>query len=76
MSSLGQDAGGSWRSDAGQWASGTLKALGTLALSALLVWIAVSVVTDSGLLTPAEPRAEPRQHSPATSSPSAEVAYG
>jgi len=72
MSSLGQDAQVSWRSDAGQWAGGTLKALATLALSALLVWIAVSVVTDSGLLAPAKPR----PHSPAQSSPSSEVAYG
>lgn len=72
MGSWGQGVGVLLRSNAGQWAGGTLKALATLALSALLVWIAVSVVTDSGLLTPAEPR----QHSPAKSSPSAEVAYG
>lgn len=72
MSSSGQDMGASWRSNAGQWAGGTLKALATLALSALLVFIVVSVFIDSGLLT----ASEPVQRSPAVGSPSAAVAFG
>ena len=72
MSSLAKGVRGTWRSQAGQWAGGTLKALATLALSALLIWIAVTVVTDSGLLTPAKPP----QHSPSGGSPSGQVAYG
>lgn len=72
MSSLGQDAGVSWRSDAGQWAGGTLKALATIAVSALLVFIVVSVFIDSGLLT----ASEPVRRSPAVGSPSAAVAFG
>jgi hypothetical protein len=72
MSSLRQDVGVSWRSDAGQWASGTLKALATIAVSALLVFIVVSVFIDTGLLT----ASEPVHRSPAVVSPSGEVAFG
>lgn len=72
MSSFGHGLEISWRSEAGQWAGGALKALATIALSALMVWIAVTVVMDSGLLRPHTPQ----KHSPASVSPSAEVAYG
>lgn len=72
MSSNGQNVGALWRSDAGQWASGTLKALATIAVSAVLVFIVVSVFIDSGLLT----ASEPDQRSPAVGSPSAEVGFG
>jgi hypothetical protein len=72
MSSLGQGLEVSWRSEASQWAGGTLKALATIALSALMVWVVVTVVMDSGLLT----TQTPEHRDPAAVSPSAEVAYG
>jgi hypothetical protein len=61
------------RSGAGQWATGALKALATIAFSALLIWIAVSVVKDSGLLAPA---ASAPADSPSEGSHFARHAYG
>jgi hypothetical protein len=61
------------RSEAGQWAAGAVRALATIGLSALLVWIAVSVINDSGLLRRPAPAPE---HSPAGGTQVAQIAYG
>jgi uncharacterized protein (DUF697 family) len=72
MSSFQQGLWSVRRSGVGQWAGGTIRALAAIGLSALLVWIAVCVINDSGLLTPAPAQ----QHSPAGGSPFAQRAYG
>jgi hypothetical protein len=72
MSSFEHNLGVKRRSNAGQWAAGALRSLATIAVSALVVWIAVSAINETGLLRPAP--AEP--HSPAGGSPFPQIAYG
>ncbi len=72
MSSIEHDPGVSRWSVAGQWTAGALRSLATIAVSALVVWIAVFAITETGLLRPAP--AQP--HSPAGSSPFPQIAYG
>lgn len=72
MNAFEHDLGASRWSEMGQWAAGALRSIATIAVSALVVWIAVFAINETGLLRP-----EPAQpHSPAGGSPFAQVAYG
>lgn len=73
MPGLEQDLLMERQSVARQWAAGAVRALATIALSALVVWIAVSVINDSGLLRRPAPAPE---HSPAGGTQVAQIAYG
>lgn len=73
MSSVDHSLGVKRRSEVGQWAAGALRSLATIAVSAFVVWIAVSAINETGLLqrpAPAQP------HSPAGNSPFPQIAYG
>lgn len=72
MSSIEHDPGVSGWSEVGEWAAGALRSLATIAVSALVVWIAVFAITETGLLQ----RPAPERHSPAESSPFPQIAYG
>ena len=73
MTNIEHNLGVKRRSEVAQWAGGALRSLATIAMSALVVWIAVSAINETGLLqrpAPAQP------HSPAGNSPFPQIAYG
>lgn len=73
MNGFEHDLGEVQSSEVWQWAAGALRSLATIAVSAFVVWIAVSAINESGLLR----RPAPSQpHSPAGGSLMAQIAYG